>query len=169
MRDKKLWFVVVVLALALSACGDEGDPLPEDANGQVETDEEAAADDVDECTRGETVENETGLKIQDLECGSGDKAVRNTLVTVHYTGTLEDGTKFDSSHDRSEPFQFVLGAGNVIQGWDEGVVGMLVGGTRKLTIPPELGYGEAGAGGVIPPNSTLIFEIELLEVESLTE
>ena len=96
--------------------------------------------------------------------GSGDTANSGDLVTVHYTGWLTDGRKFDSSLDRRDPFVFRLGAGSVIKGWDEGVQGMKVGGTRKLTIPPDLGYGARGAGGVIPPNAILIFEVELLEV-----
>ena len=107
---------------------------------------------------------DSGLKYDDLETGTGTEAVAGTHVTVHYTGWLEDGSKFDSSLDRNQPFQFALGRGQVIRGWDEGVQGMKVGGKRKLTIPPQLGYGEAGAGGVIPPNATLIFEVELLEV-----
>ena len=97
--------------------------------------------------------------------GTGVEAVSGKSVTVHYTGTLTDGTKFDSSKDRGEPFTFNLGAGEVIKGWDQGVVGMKVGGKRKLTIPSELGYGTQGAGGVIPPNATLIFEVELLDVK----
>jgi len=102
---------------------------------------------------------------EDIKVGEGDEAVAGKSVTVHYTGTLENGTKFDSSKDRGEPFKFSLGTGEVIKGWDNGVAGMKVGGVRKLTIPPELGYGERGAGAVIPPNAVLIFEVELLGVE----
>jgi FKBP-type peptidyl-prolyl cis-trans isomerase len=105
------------------------------------------------------------LKKEDVVVGTGAEAVSGKEVVVHYTGTLTDGTKFDSSKDRNEPFSFNLGAGQVIKGWDEGVAGMKVGGTRKLTIPPEMGYGASGAGGVIPPNATLLFEVELLEVK----
>ncbi len=105
-----------------------------------------------------------GLEIQDLKVGDGAEAVKGKKVSVHYTGWLTNGTKFDSSLDRGEPFQFQLGAGQVIQGWDQGVAGMKVGGKRKLTIPPDMGYGARGAGGVIPPNATLVFEVELLGV-----
>jgi FKBP-type peptidyl-prolyl cis-trans isomerase FkpA len=104
------------------------------------------------------------LVIEDLVVGSGDAAASGQKVTVHYTGWLTNGTKFDSSKDRSDPFVFSLGKGQVIRGWDDGVQGMKVGGKRKLTIPPALGYGARGAGGVIPPNATLVFEVELLGV-----
>ena len=104
------------------------------------------------------------LKSEDLTAGTGAEAVAGKNVSVHYTGTLTDGSKFDSSHDRGEPFRFRLGAGQVIQGWDQGVVGMKVGGKRRLTIPPELGYGARGFPPVIPPNSTLVFEVELLGI-----
>ena len=111
----------------------------------------------------------SGLQYEDTQTGSGDVAASGQSVTVHYTGWLHDpakadgrGRKFDSSHDRRDPFVFALGAGMVIRGWDEGVQGMAVGGTRVLTIPPELGYGARGAGGVIPPNATLVFEVTLL-------
>ena len=110
-------------------------------------------------------EEVTELKIEEITVGTGDEAVAGKKVTVHYTGTLTDGTKFDSSKDRDVPFSLSLGAGEVIKGWDQGVEGMKVGGVRILTIPPELGYGAAGAGGVIPPNATLVFEVELLGVE----
>ena len=104
------------------------------------------------------------LKYEDLKEGSGDEAKKDDTVEVHYTGWLTDGKKFDSSVGK-RPFSFKLGAGDVIQGWDEGVAGMKVGGKRKLTIPPELGYGARGAGGVIPPNATLVFEVELLKIK----
>ena len=105
-----------------------------------------------------------GLQVEDIQIGTGDEAVSGKQVSVHYTGWLTSGTKFDSSVDRGRPFDFQLGGGMVIQGWDQGVVGMKVGGKRKLTIAPELGYGARGAAGVIPPNATLVFEVELLVV-----
>lgn len=108
---------------------------------------------------------DSGLKYEDLVEGEGDLAEAGQNVSVHYTGWLTDGSKFDSSKDRNMPFDFPLGGGRVIRGWDEGVQGMKVGGTRKLTIPPQLGYGASGAGGVIPPNATLVFEVELLEIK----
>ena len=104
------------------------------------------------------------LQIDDLKIGNGAEAVAGKRVTVHYVGTLTTGKKFDSSRDRGEGFTFRLGAGEVIQGWDKGVAGMKVGGMRKLTIPPEMGYGAGGYPPVIPPNSTLVFEVELLGV-----
>ena len=102
------------------------------------------------------------LKIEDLLVGDGEAAKAGQQVSVHYTGWLLDGTKFDSSLDRGRPFSFPLGQGRVIKGWDQGCEGMKIGGKRKLTIPPHLGYGARGAGGVIPPNATLVFEVELL-------
>jgi FKBP-type peptidyl-prolyl cis-trans isomerase FkpA len=109
--------------------------------------------------------------IEDITVGSGAEAVAGKTISVHYTGWLYDpmkpsnrGRKFDSSKDRNEPFEFALGAGQVIKGWDEGFAGMKIGGKRVLTIPPEMGYGARGAGGVIPPNATLVFEVELLGV-----
>lgn len=107
----------------------------------------------------------SGLKYVDLIVGTGREAAAGNLVSVHYTGWLTNGTKFDSSVDRRESFSFPLGGGKVIRGWDEGVAGMKVGGKRKLTIPPQLGYGSRGAGGVIPPNATLVFDVELLEIK----
>src|SRR5437867_1145795 len=118
------------------------------------------------------VDNITSLQITDGRVGSGTTATAGKQVTVHYTGWLYDakasdkhGKKFDSSRDRGEPFAFTLGAGRVIRGWDQGVAGMKVGGTRTLVIPSELGYGARGAGGAIPPNATLLFDVELLDVK----
>jgi FKBP-type peptidyl-prolyl cis-trans isomerase len=115
-------------------------------------------------TTGKGTTTASGLKYWDLKKGTGAVAKTGTVVKVHYTGWLTDGKKFDSSVDRNEPFEFRLGAGMVIRGWDEGVAGMKIGGKRTLIIPSELGYGARGAGGVIPPNATLIFDVELLGV-----
>ena len=116
----------------------------------------------------ETITTESGLKYTDQKAGTGTEATKGDTVEVHYTGWLfenaQKGKKFDSSLDRGTPFKFVLGAGKVIRGWDEGVAGMKVGGKRELIIPPDLAYGSRGAGGVIPPNATLNFEVELLKV-----
>ncbi len=116
-------------------------------------------------------ENQTGnavsdLKIETTKEGTGDRVVKSgNTITVHYTGRLEDGTKFDSSVDRGTPFTFMIGAGQVIKGWDEGLLGMKVGEKRTLTIPADKGYGATGAGGIIPPNATLIFDTELLSIQ----
>lgn len=112
----------------------------------------------------DVVTTESGLKYKELQAGTGATPKKGETVVVHYTGTLEDGTKFDSSRDRNQPFKFKLGEGQVIKGWDEGISTMKVGGRRQLIIPPELGYGARGAGGVIPPNSTLLFDVELLKI-----
>ncbi len=112
----------------------------------------------------ETITTDSGLQYIELEEGTGKSPLSGQGVVVHYTGTLEDGTKFDSSHDRNKPFSFTIGIGRVIQGWDEGVMSMKVGGKRRLIIPSDLGYGARGAGGVIPPNATLIFDVDLIEI-----
>ncbi len=112
----------------------------------------------------DVVTTDSGLQYVDVVEGTGAQPQAGQTVVVHYTGTLEDGTKFDSSRDRNQPFSFPLGAGRVIKGWDEGIATMKVGGQRRLIIPPELGYGSRGAGGVIPPNATLIFDVELLRI-----
>lgn len=116
-------------------------------------------------TQAQEVTTPSGLKYNDDQVGGGASPQKGQRVSVHYTGWLTDGTKFDSSRDRGQPFQFTIGHGEVIKGWDEGVASMKVGGKRKLTIPPELGYGARGAGGVIPPNATLVFDVELLDVK----
>jgi peptidylprolyl isomerase len=111
------------------------------------------------------VTTDSGLQYEDLKVGDGASPQKGQTVVVHYTGTLEDGTKFDSSRDRGQPFSFKIGVGQVIKGWDEGVGSMKIGGERKLIIPSDLGYGSRGAGGVIPPNATLIFDVELLDIK----
>jgi FKBP-type peptidyl-prolyl cis-trans isomerase len=119
----------------------------------------------DKKKEGDTITTKSGLKYIDLKVGDGPVAKKGSTVVVHYTGWLKSGKKFDSSRDSGEPFSFPLGAGKVIKGWDEGVAGMKVGGKRKLTIPPELGYGKRGAGEDIPPDAELTFEVELLKVQ----
>jgi len=117
------------------------------------------------CAKKNTGVTDTGMKYEIIKEGTGPSPKKGDSVTVHYTGWLEDGTKFDSSVDRKLPFTFKLGVGQVIQGWDDGVATMRVGGKTKFFIPPELGYGSRGAGGVIPPNAALIFEVELLSIK----
>jgi peptidylprolyl isomerase len=114
---------------------------------------------------GKVITTPSGLKYEDLKVGTGATPKKGQTIAVQYTGTLENGTKFDSSRDRGVPFEFAIGTGQVIPGWDEGLSTMKVGGRRKLTIPPNLGYGAAGAGGVIPPNATLLFDVELVGVK----
>ena len=135
------------------------------AEAPAEEPKEEATDEAKPQEEGEMTTTESGLKYTDLKVGDGASPEKGKTVVVHYTGTLDDGTKFDSSLDRNEPFSFAIGMGEVIPGWDEGVMSMKVGGKRKLVIPPDLAYGESGAGGVIPPNATLTFEVELLEVK----
>ena len=133
---------------------------------EVATQKDVVAENTPVVENNNMQENVTELKIEDLVVGTGAEAVAGKLISVHYTGTLTDGTKFDSSVDRGAPFEFTLGTGQVIQGWDQGFAGMKVGGKRRLTIPSSLGYGDAGTpGGPIPPKATLIFEVELLEVK----
>ena len=145
---RRLWLTVIALAglgtlLAVTSPGSAQDKKEE---------------------KKKVVTTKSGLKYEDLKEGTGAEAKKGDTVEVHYTGTLTNGKKFDSSHDRNEPFSFKLGAGMVIKGWDEGVAGMKVGGKRKLMIPSKLGYGSRGAGKVIPPDADLVFEVELLKV-----
>lgn len=147
MRVRRVFLLNVTLALSVFGCG--GDSFAPELGVDLDAMTQTAS----------------GLRYQDLVVGDGATAQAGDSVSVHYTGWLTDGTKFDSSVDRDEPFTFHLGAGQVISGWDEGVAGMRVGGKRKLVIPPELGYGDRGAGGgLIPGGATLVFDVELLEV-----
>lgn len=149
--EKFIVLLLLIVAIAIPACSQkEATTAPEKG---AETQTAAGA-----------VKTASGLSYTDLVVGTGAVPTSGKDVTVHYTGWLEDGKKFDSSRDTGRPFVFRIGAGQVIPGWDEGVMSMKVGGKRKLIIPSLLGYGAAGAGGVIPPNATLIFEVELLEV-----
>lgn len=175
MRGHRWWALVLVAGLA-AGCGGDGEPAADagqsdegqpaaseaaaPASGEVATEFAEALD----VSLAEMEEAESGLRWRTLQAGEGATAEPGDSAVVHYTGWLPDGTQFDSSRDRGEPFGFVVGAGQVIRGWDEGVAGMQVGETRQLVIPPSLGYGERGAGRVIPPNATLVFEVELLEV-----
>jgi peptidylprolyl isomerase len=149
---------IVTRSLALMALGLMV-ALPAGAKDEKQDDKAKAKEKI--------VKTTSGLEYVDLEVGKGDSPKKGQRVSVHYTGWLKDGTKFDSSKDRGMPFNFPIGQGLVIKGWDEGVATMKVGGKRKLIIPPQLGYGERGAGGVIPPNATLIFEVELLKIEDV--
>lgn len=155
---------VIGFALAMAVAGLfylfvlKQNPQEEEANNMVQSQSFDSA-------QGEEITLESGLKIQDIKVGTGTEAKAGNTVVVHYTGNLTNGQKFDSSLDRGQPFSFTLGENRVIQGWEQGILGMKVGGKRKLTIPSSLGYGEQGAGNVIPPNAILLFDVELLEVQ----
>ena len=153
---------VAMVSLLLISCGDGDDE--EAAQDVTPVATQAAVEGGPPPVSGEATMTESGLQIIDVEVGTGAEAQAGQTVLVHYTGWLADGTKFDSSVDRGQPFPFALGAGQVIPGWDEGVAGMKVGGKRRLILPPDLAYGPAGRPPVIPPNAELTFDVELLEV-----
>lgn len=143
------------------------EPEPGEGETTEAAEEGASAEEATEAKpAGEWTTTDSGLKYRDVKVGDGPSPEPGDMVVVHYTGTLKDGTKFDSSRDRDEPFSFAIGRGEVIEGWDEGVITMKVGGKRELVIPPDLGYGETGTpGGPIPPNAELHFDVELLEIK----
>lgn len=144
--------LLVLLLAAAAGCGDDSSSSGDAGGGSGG------------CEEGEVVTTDSGLEYEELECGDGTEVARGDVITVHYTGTLEDGTEFDSSRD-GDPISFALESGQLIEGWVEGIPGMMEGGRRKLTIPSELGYGEAGYPPDIPPDATLIFDVEVVSVE----
>lgn len=161
MRSATGWLVLLAVSV-LAACGGEGGEAADGVAG--EPTEVSYAPELG-VSLNEMTQLPSGLYYQDLGEGGGQAAAAGDRVAVHYTGWLPNGEKFDSSRDAGQAFVFELGAGNVIPGWDEGVAGMRVGGRRLLVIPPGMAYGAEGAGGVIPPNATLVFDVELLAVE----
>lgn len=152
--------LVCVLVLVLAQFNQQ----PNSALAEQVNQKKPAPTKVNQMSDDKVITTDSGLKYTEIKEGTGATPQKGQTVTVHYTGTLEDGTKFDSSRDRGQPFSFKLGVGQVIKGWDEGLSTMKVGDRRKLIIPPDLGYGARGAGGVIPPNATLIFDVELLKI-----
>lgn len=158
--EKLLVLLLITTGIAIPACTQK-----ENKSTMVPEQKTAPSTPQTAAPAGPYIKTASGLSFLDLKQGTGTSPTAGKQVKVHYTGTLENGTKFDSSLDRGEPFIFTIGVGQVIPGWDEGVMSMKVGGKRKLIVPPQLGYGAHGAGGVIPPNATLIFEVELLDVQ----
>ncbi len=162
MSKKAIWIAVAILVIAVFwFLTKSSQPATQMSENKTQTEKETNM-----ATNSATPATDSGkLIIEDIKVGVGKEVKSGDTVVMQYKGTLVDGTKFDSSYDRNEPFTTQIGVGQVIKGWDEGVPGMKIGGKRKLTIPPELGYGASGAGGVIGPNATLIFEVELLDIK----
>lgn len=172
LKRSTKWLVlglVIVLAFALAGCGSKSDGSTTDQTDTTQSTQQPAEQTSPAATTADVgpgkVADVTELKSEDLTVGTGAEAVVGKTVTVHYTGWLVDGSKFDSSRDSGQPFQFQIGAGKVIAGWEQGIAGMKVGGKRRLTIPSTLGYGENGYPPVIPGNATLVFDVELLAVQ----
>lgn len=161
MKTMTLVIAAMFVLASFVACG--GDDGGDASEGRGADNGEAVDPGAEGCAQGVEVETESGLRIEDVRCGDGAEAEGDSAVVVHYVGTLEDGTTFDSSREKGKPVSFTLGVNQLIVGFEEGIRGMREGGIRKLRIPPELGYGAQGLGS-IPPNSTLIFEVELISV-----
>jgi len=165
MWNRSMWVGIALLLVMGTACGPAEAPTDGAQSAATPATQNASVQDAStQNTEGITVTTASGLQYTEIVAGNGPAAQPGDIVSVHYTGKLTDGTKFDSSVDRGQPFQFPLGAGRVIKGWDEGIALMKKGGKATLTIPPELGYGARGAGGVIPPNATLVFDVELVDI-----
>ena len=161
---KRALGLCLVLAVIAAGCNESAQKTTSTSSESTSSTTSPAPAATPEGSGGKVHKLASGLQYEDVVVGSGKMAEPGMNVSVHYTGTLTDGTKFDSSHDRGQPLQFQLGSGRVIQGWEEGIKGMRIGGKRKLVIPPDLGYG-ANGGGPIPPNATLLFDVELVDVK----
>jgi len=164
MKTVFLFIGLTLAAVGLVFAASGGKKASKGAKPAVKTEEVKAAPEAPKAVPMAIVTTASGLKYEDIKVGTGPSPEKGRMVSVHYVGTLADGKKFDSSRDRGQPFEFMIGVGQVIRGWDEGVSTMKVGGVRKLIIPPQLGYGASGIDNVIPPNAELHFEVELIGI-----